>query len=219
MPTSESLRKTVEDAIQKWGISDCIYENCTKEFSLLKLKELKEIDQIRIVRPFLLTWGQMGRWLGDVGVERVFQKLKEEAFAARIEPLRQNSLLLTGLENPRLLIIDLFDELMQTEFRSESEKRPILKTLRYTTTSKVLHLCCPDFFVMWDANIRAGYHKRNGNGEDYFQFLIEMKEFWKKYNHTIEELDHTYHIRPTRIIDIYNWTEYTGKKKTVLRRT
>jgi hypothetical protein len=207
IPTPEYLRKTVEEMIEKWGISDCIYESCIEEFSRLKLRELKEIHSIRIIKPFLLTWGQMQRWLGKVGVEKVFQKLKEQTFAVRIEPLRRSKFTSPKLESSKELIVELFNELMQTEFKSK-------KNVNSTTTSKVLHLCCPDLFIMWDTNIRRGYHKSKGKGEDYFQFLVEMKDFWDKLSDIIKELHEKYHIRPTRIIDIYNWAEYTGRKKT-----
>lgn len=211
IPTPEYLRKTVEEMIEKYGISDCIYESCIREFSRLKLRELKEIHSIRIIRPFLLTWGQMGRWLGDVGVEKVFQKLREGAFPVRIEPLRQNNLQSTKLESLEKLVAEMFNELMQTKFPSKSKKRQLLKKVHSTTTSKVLHLCCPDLFIMWDTNIRRGYHKSKGKGEDYFQFLVKMKDFWDKLSDTIKELHDKHHIRPTRIIDIYNWAE--GRKQ------
>ena len=213
IPTPECLRKTVEEMIEKYGISDCIYESCIEEFSRLKLRELKEKHSIRIIRPFLLTWGQLQRWLGDVGVEKVFQKLREGAFAVRIEPLRRSSLQSIKLESSKELIAKLFNELMQTKFKSKSKKRQLLKKVNSTTTSKVLHLCCPDLFIMWDTNIRIGYYKYNGDGEDYFQFLMEMKDFWDKLSDTIKKLHEKYHKRPTKIIDIYNWAKYTGRKK------
>jgi len=211
IPTPEYLRKTVEEMIEKYGISDCIYESCIREFSRLKLRELKEIHSVRIIRPFLLTWGQMGRWLGDVGVERVFQKLMEGAFVVRIEPLRRSSLRSPKLESLKELVVEMFNELMQTKFKSKSKKRQPLKNVNSTTTSKVLHLCCPDLFIMWDTNIRIGYCKKNGDGKDYFQFLMEMRGFWDKLSDTIKELHEKYRIRPTRIIDIYNWAE--GRKQ------
>lgn len=153
----------------------------------------------------------MGRWLGDVGIEKVFQKLREGAFAARIEPLRQNNLRSTKPGSLRKSVVKLFDELMQTKFKSKSKKRQLLKNINPTATSKILHLCCPDLFIMWDTNIRIGYGKNKGNGEDYFQFLMKMKDFWDKLNDTIKELHEKYRIRPTRIIDIYNWAE--GRKQ------
>ncbi len=217
-PAPEYLRKTVEEMVKKFGISECVYEKCVNEFSELKLRELKKSDSVRIVRPFLFTWGQMARWLGDAGIERVSQKLRERAFAARIEPLRQFDLRSTESGNLRKSVVELFDELMHTKFKSKSRKRQLLKDINPTTTSKILHLCCPDLFIMWDTNIRIGYGKKKGNGEDYFQFLVKMKDFWEKLNDTIEELHQRLGIRHTRIIDIYNWAEGRKQEEREKRR-
>jgi len=210
MPNPEDFCKKVEEMVEKYGVTDCVYKRCIEEFSLIKVGELKKIHEIRIIRPLLLTWGQMQRWLGYVGIEKVFQKLEEEAFAVRIEPLRRSNLQSVELEDLKELVIELFDELMETEFRSKSGK---VKNVNSTTTSKVLHLCCPDLFVMWDGNIRTGYQKYNGDGEDYFQFLLDVKTIWNLLRETIKKLQGKYHLRPTRIIDMYNWAEYTESKK------
>lgn len=211
IPTAEYFRKNVEEFVEKYDIADCIYDRCIEEFSQIRLTNLKDIHEIRILSPFLLAWGQMQRWLGKAGVEKVFQKLKEEVFAVRIEPLRHSNLQSVKLEELKETIVRLFDELMDTEFNSKSGKR---KNVNSTATSKILHLCCPDLFVMWDANIRVGYHKYNGDGEDYFQFLKDMKDLWNALNNTINKLQEKYRSRPTRIIDIYNWAEHTESKKS-----
>lgn len=39
------------------GISDCVYEKCAEEFNRIKLNQLDREHEIRILRPFLLTWG------------------------------------------------------------------------------------------------------------------------------------------------------------------
>jgi hypothetical protein len=212
IPTPEYFREKVEEMIEKYIITDCIYTSCIEEFGRIKLSEMNEIDGIRIIRPFLFTWGQMQRWLGDVGVERVIQKLKSEAFAVRIEPLRCRNLQIVKLEGLKELIVGLFNELMETKFNSELGKE---KHVNSTATSKVLHLCCPNLFIMWDRNIRIGYHKYNGEGEDYFQFLVEMKNLWNKLSGAIRELQvkyEMYPLRPTRIIDMYNFAEHNREK-------
>lgn len=40
-----------------------------------------------------------------------------------------------------------------------------------TGASKALHALCPDFFIMWDANIREGYGL-----DDYSSFLLKMRK-------------------------------------------
>ena len=98
IPDSDEFHKKIEKYVSIYSISDCIYTRCVDEFSRLKLTELKKIGCIRLIRPFLLGWGQMQRWLGDASVEKIFQKLKESTFAVRIEPLRQENLQEVALE-------------------------------------------------------------------------------------------------------------------------
>jgi len=74
----------------------------------------------------------------------------------------------------------------KTEFESGKVKK--VKKVNPTATSKILHSCCPDLFVMWDANIRARYHKYNGEGTDYYQFLVDTREVWNALGDTVSEL-------------------------------
>lgn len=202
IPTSEHFRKNVDEIEENYGIVDCVYIQCIEEFSRLKLNEVSKLHETRIIRAFLFDWGKMQRWLGDKGVEEVSRKIKEKSFVERIEPLRDKSLKLENLDKMKSLIIKLFDEISGTSFRTKNHK---IKHVNSTAASKILHLCCPDFFIMWDADIRRGY--KEGNGECYFQFLTDMKKFWEALEKTIKELQKKYGKRVTRIIDEYNWKE------------
>lgn len=197
IPTAEDFRKKVQEMEEKYGIVDCIYIKCTEEFSHLKLGEVNELHETRIIEPFLFQWGQMQRRLGHNGLKKVCKKIKEKSFADRVEPLRNKSLNIVNMEEFKGLAVSLFDEIAQIKIEYES-----------TVASKVLHLCCPDLFMMWDANIRKGYKKKNGDGKDYFQFLIEMQKLWMVLDETIKDLQKRYGKKSTRIIDEYNWCEF-----------
>lgn len=98
----------------------------------------------------------------------------------------------------------MFDKICETKFKS---KKGRTKKVGSTASSKVLHLTCPDLFVMWDSIIRKEYEKSTGDGKDYFEFLVEMKRLWKEFENTIKKLEQRFGQKPTRIIDQYNWTK------------
>ena len=204
IPTPEHFRRNVEEIEEKYGITDCIYAQCIDEFSRLKLSEITELHEIRIIERFLFDWGKMQRWLGNKGLREVCRKIEEKFLTERLEPLRNKSMKSVKLQTLKRVTIDLFNDIARTPFKTEKGK---VKNLNSTTASKILHLCCPDLFIMWDKAIRVKYRKRNGDGEDYFQFLIEMKKLWKILYETIKDLQKKYGKRATRIIDEYNWCE------------
>jgi len=205
IPKPEHFRTNVAEMEEKYGIMNCVYVRCIDEFNRLKLSEVNESHRTRIIETFLFDWGKMQRWLGYNGVEKVCKKIKEKSFAEGIEPLRNKSLKSVKLDELKGLITSLFDEIAGVSFKSKNGK---VKYVESTAASKILHLCCPDLFMMWDANIRQGYKKTNGDGKDYFQFLIEMQKLWTALDETIRDLQKKYGKRATRIIDEYNWREF-----------
>jgi hypothetical protein len=189
---------------EKYGIADCIYIKCTEEFSQHALSELNDVLKTRILESFLFDWGKMQRQLGYEGVKAVYEIMKDKGFANRIDSLRNKKLELSNLndlENLRDLIVTVFDEIREVSFESNGKT----KTAGSTTSSKVLHLCCPDFFVMWDYEIRQRYKKWVDYGEHYFEFLVDMKRLWVSLADIIRELQKKYNKRATRLIDEYNW--------------
>jgi hypothetical protein len=196
----QMFKDLVEDSEEKYGISDCIYKSCVKEFSQIKLNQLKEKHELRIVRPFLLTWGNMTRVLGYLGVKAVCKKIA--TLDARIDPFRKNNLFSSQLEDLKDFIVKLFDEIRQTEFKNTKGEPNNIGT---TAASKILHLICPDFFIMWDSKIRAEYRKDKADGENYFEFLREMKSLWGTHKTPIKDLERRFGKTHTRIIDQYNY--------------
>ena len=192
MPHPEEFRKTVEEFEEKYDIYDCIYRESIEEFSTIEISQLNEKNEIRIIRPFLLTWGLMVRVLGYRGVKVIRKKLKD--INEKIEPLRQKDLLSVNLDGIKDLIIELFDEIRGTMFKSKMGET---KRVGSIAASKVLHLSCPNLFVMWDFAIRNGYKKYDGDGKDCYEFLSQMKKMWKELKITIEDLQQKYCINTT----------------------
>lgn len=151
----------------------------------------------------------MQRHLGYLGLEAVYEKLKDARFRAKIEPFRRlNIEKVDNLEVYKTQIIELFNEMATTSFSSKKGKT---KHVCPTTASKVLHLCCPNFFIMWDEDIRKKFS--TGDGNDYFEFLVEMQERIRQLQPTLRQLEQKYAscsiaIAPktaTTFIDKYNW--------------
>ena len=210
LPRAEEFERNVEDLIEKYGIVDCIYRQCLEEFRKLEIGQLNEKHQTRIIEPFLLTWGRMERVLGHNGVDAICKKIV--ALRGKIEPIRYKNLLSEDINSLRNLIIELYDDVRKTPFLSKKGKQ---KEVGPTAASKVLHLTCPDLFVMWDTAIRnKGYEKYNGDGKDHFEFLCEMKDIAKALENTIRDLQQKYAERVTRLLDEYNWMKFTEKNCT-----
>ena len=139
--------------------------------------------------------------MGYDGVKAICGKLRD--ISEEIEPLRKKDFTKVNLNEIKDQIIELFDKLRETKFISKKGK---LREAGSTTASKILHLVCPDLFIMWDSAIRTRYGKNNGYGKDYFEFLMEMqRRVWKKLRFEIEKLQQKYGKKVTRIIDQYNW--------------
>ena len=199
----EDFCKSISEMEGKWGITDCIYVQCVEEFSKCDLRLLDDRIRDRILSAFLFGWGNMQRQLGYVGLQAVFKKLKDPSFAGKIEQFRKKKLEdAVDLMPQRDEIVDLFDKIARLGFTSKKGKS---KKAGSTTASKVLHLCCPDFFIMWDAGIRVFFLKRTGNGADYFDFLCEMRLKLKELSPAMKELEKEFGKRATRFIDEYNW--------------
>ena len=205
MASTEEFRKYVDELERKHGITDCVYRECIEEFKNIKLSELNKEHEIRIIKPFLLTWGVMGRVLGNAGIRPICEKLKD--INEKIKLLRNEDLFSVNLDEIRGLVIELFNEIREIKFKSNKKKE---KEVGPTATSKVLHLTCPNLFIMWDFAIRNKY---NGDGKGYFEFLSEMKKMGEELESTIKDLKQKYGKSPAKIIDEYNWMKAHGKNK------
>jgi len=102
----------------------------------------------------------------------------------------------------RDIVVELFDSLRETGFKG---KKGRTKQVGPTATSKILHLICPDLFVMWDSDIRRQYRKFEGDGKEYFEFLLTIQTLMLRLEPTITALREKNQKKPTRIIDQFNW--------------
>jgi len=85
-----------------------------------------------------------------------------------------------------------------------------------TSASKILHLICPNFFPMWDCDIRKlisniykwrkNSHKGIGESpEGYYKFIQEIQVFLKKYDEVLLELSKQYDKGKLKLIDEFLW--------------
>jgi len=57
LPSSVEFCESIQYAIRKYEIIDCMYRKCVEEFNQIKLVDLKEAYKYRILVAFLLNWG------------------------------------------------------------------------------------------------------------------------------------------------------------------
>jgi len=78
--------------------------------------------------------------------------------------------------------------------------------IKKTGASKLMHLKIPQVFVMWDKYIRNDkkYGFRNGDADDYFNFLKEMQRRFSK-----TKIPHGYRYTLPKLIDEHNYKTIT----------
>jgi len=173
---------------------DDLYKDAIDRMRQTNLKSLNQKDVQLILRPFLFTWGRMGRVLGEEGCPRICSLLKEmneELFDLRYYMLESDFEKVTNIP-------ELYNKIMCVQFKSGS------KHTGSTATSKVLHLVAPDFFAMWDDPIR-GFYNFKVDGEEYKRFLANMKQWIIDLNPIITPLSQRFGKTKTKIIDEFNW--------------
>lgn len=73
--------------------------------------------------------------------------------------------------------------------------------------SKALHLIAPDFFVMWDDDIKE-YYEFGDTGKEYQRFLANMKHWIEQLNPTVTSLSEQFGKTKTKVIDQFNWYRF-----------
>jgi len=127
--------------------------------------------------------------------------------------------------------VDLVGTINETELTWHKLITSLFKkfslVVKYTNTSKVLHVLVPQIFVMWDQDIREAYGCYK-NEEGYYNFHIRMqmeleeviKSYQKDYESSREEAVKQICQRfyeagghpITRLLDIYNHEKYRRRK-------
>jgi predicted nucleic acid-binding OB-fold protein len=211
----EDLVNVVDKFEQEIDLTECIYFG-----ALIKLEnvqqDLGKLDDVqhirRVIKPFLVQWGMMGRVVGR-------EKLEWEKLGKTLRSLEKEFKKLRG---KRFLTVD-FDEFLSgsiTTIYRELDDIPYIGSP--TAISKILHLLNPEIFVMWDNDIRKNYKKKNKHIHDtpegYLEFLKqtqkELKEAFeerqkqtgKNFDEIEKEIRGRYKNKTlARIIDEYNW--------------
>ena len=212
----EDLIDRVNINEEEFGLVECVYFGAIKKLELVQ-KDLNKLDDIqhvrRVIKPFLIQWGMMGRVVGREGLD--WKKLGET--------LRLLENQFGKLRNKKFLTINFNEENISNNIREIYQK---IRGIRYigghTCTPKILHLLNPEIFVMWDEEIRKKYHNKNGrirdSPEGYLEFLKEAQKELKEaledrqrntgkgLDDVEEEIRHKYKNKTlARIIDEYNW--------------
>jgi len=199
IPAYEEFSNLVDSYESSYKTLDSIYVAALQLFENKKLSNLNNSDVESILLPYLLKWGRMGRVLGFKGCKRIGGKLKE--MDLQLTKLRQEALSTVDLDRMSSEFADIYDEIMNTEWKSEKGKT---KRVGPTAASKALHLVAPNLFIIWDKAIRNHYVFKE-NGAEYVRFLVNMQTWLKKLKSPVGALQSQYGKSCTKIIDEYNW--------------
>lgn len=91
-----------------------------------------------------------------------------------------------------------YEKDIETLFRTLAS----IKGIEKTGASKLMHLKAPKVFVMWDGYIRKHYGFKNGDADDYFNFLKKMQT---TYGHVKSIEERT----AAKLIDEHNYKTIT----------
>jgi len=143
-PMKNGITKVIDANQSKDGgfIEKHLYNPCLNYIQNEDFSTLRQETVYGPIKMFLLNWGRMGRVLErkeNRGWEdklwRKITKLSDD-----LERFRTMNLVDTNLEE--------YKEDIKTCYKEVSE------IVKYTSATKTLHLLCPDFFPLWDENIR-----------------------------------------------------------------
>jgi hypothetical protein len=175
---------------------DVEYNESIDGISKTDLACLNQEDVNLFFYPYFITFGRMARVLGFNGCSRLGVAIRE--FHNDFNETRKHSL--EERENvPN--IQELYERLMNYQIDPTSIDS---RRIGPTATSKMLHLVAPDFFIMWDADIRNLYGF-GATGKEYQRFLVTMKNWIECLNPSVTVLSKEYKKSKTKIIDEFNW--------------
>ena len=199
IPIPDEFSSLVDSYESSYKTLDSIYVAVLSLLENKKLSSLNYSDVESILRPYFLKWSRMGRVLGLKGCKRIGDKLKE--MDLQLTKFRRETLLTVDLDRISSGFVDIYDEIMDAEWKSEKGKT---KRVGPTAASKALHLIAPNLFIAWDIAIRNDYMFKE-NGAEYVRFLVDMQIWLKRLKSSIDALQSRYGKSCTKIIDEYNW--------------
>lgn len=212
----KDLIDKVDKLEEEVELTECIYFGAIERLRAVQ-QDISKLDNVqhirRVIKPFLIQWGMMGRVVGREGLD--WMELGET--------LRNLEKEFWELKGKRFLTINLNEEKVSSAIKTIYRKvRSIPYIGGLTSTPKILHLLNPEIFVMWDDAIRKEYKKKNSRIQDspqeYLEFLREMQqelkeaiedrqeETGKGLDEIEQEIRRRYKNKTlARIIDEYNW--------------
>ena len=114
---------------------------------------------------------------------------------------KQGNPIFDKLKDKRLETVN-FDEIKE-DIEKLYKLLSVIKGVKYTGASKIMHLKNPKLFIMWDGYIKKRYGLRKGTADDHITFLKKMQEVfkdikWKREDKTL-----------AKAIDEYNYVAIT----------
>jgi hypothetical protein len=209
--------KVLVDNVNKYTYkNEYIYFKTIKDLEELR-EDISKINEtqhlIRIIKPFLIKWGRMGRVVGRDGLD----------WSSLCEKLRTSEKDFNNLREEKFQTINFEKTKISNSITNIYGKIDPLEYLGSPTTiSKTLHVLNPEIFVMWDSGIRKKQRSNNSriqdNADGYLEFLKETqkevigalndqkKETGKTFDEIEQEIRNKYtNITLAKIIDEYNY--------------
>jgi hypothetical protein len=200
----ENFIKVVKEFEEEDGFADILYLEAIRKLQKVREnpRELDENIARRIIRPFLVNWGRMGRNVerSDFDWDRLIKAIKNQR--ENLDKLKNETILSVSFDKASSVIYEIYEA-------------PKVKHLGPTGTSKILHLLNPELFVMWDYQIRRKISTTSfsGSAKGYLNFLkwIQGEMIEATRNHTMEEIrdkiDGEYLDKKTlaKLADEYCW--------------
>ena len=198
-PKVREIKEFIKDNESRWGHAEKIlYSKCIEDIRKIKISEIEQKEIKSTVRTFLVDWGGMARVLESPKRKSKWQnglKKSIQTHKSFLESTRKLDLEKTNLNNYENDIINCYLE--------------IKNAVGPTSASKVLHMLSPDFFPIWDKNVREKIRKEckprriNESENGYYNFMLVIKDFLIKYRGIIHLLSKRYKKSKLRIFDYY----------------
>jgi len=197
-PRKNEITKVIEYNNSKDGgfIERNLYNPCLKFIEKENYSTIKRETVYGPIKMFLLNWGRMGRVL-----ERPDKRGWEDRLVKKIPELSDK------LEMFRKMKLDNTD-LAQYEDDIKTCYQQICNIVAPTSATKTLHLLCPEFFPLWDENIRNKAREEDGRRgwtglKGYYYFMEITQGFLKKHNEELSALSKKHDRPKLKITDEY----------------
>jgi hypothetical protein len=187
----EAYVKLFEDYAETSDIEK-VYDDTVKYAQRIDLDDITEEDVENVIKPFLYKWGNMGRVLGRQEYKGWEKKLKDL--------IKEYSSMLGNFRKESLAKIEQFEREIKEIYSKFRE------TLGPIAAGKTLNILCPNFFPLWDSAIRNAFSQAfDLKDDDYYTFMLKVRNFIKEYEETFSKLANKYNKNMLRIFDEFSW--------------